>query len=157
MILGLVLSVFGIGFLCWLVFTLAVYALPFYAGLTAGIAAYHSGSGMLGAFVVGCFAGGATWTIGQLAFATIRSPLIRAVIALLFAVPAVVAGYHATLGIARIGVPSEAWREAFAILGAILTGGTAWVRMVMAATPGTEAGVVTDPSHPSMPAAARNG
>ena len=31
--------------LCWLLFTLAVYALPFFAGLTAGFAAFHSGSG----------------------------------------------------------------------------------------------------------------
>ena len=29
-IVGLVLSVFGIGFLCLLPFTLAIYALPFY-------------------------------------------------------------------------------------------------------------------------------
>jgi hypothetical protein len=29
-IVDLVLSVFGIGFLCWLLFTLAIYALPFY-------------------------------------------------------------------------------------------------------------------------------
>src|SRR5579859_2825108 len=92
MILGLILSVFGIGFFCWLLFTLAVYALPFFAGMTAGLAAYHSGSGALGALVVGVLAGGATWAIGQIAFATIRSPLIRAVIALLFAAPAAVAG-----------------------------------------------------------------
>ena len=35
LVIGLVLSVVGIGFLCWLLFTLAVYALPFFAGLTA--------------------------------------------------------------------------------------------------------------------------
>jgi hypothetical protein len=27
-VIGLILSVFGVGFLCWLLFTLAVYALP---------------------------------------------------------------------------------------------------------------------------------
>ena len=32
-IVGIILSVFGIGFFCWLLFTLAVYALPFFAGL----------------------------------------------------------------------------------------------------------------------------
>jgi hypothetical protein len=30
-IIGIVLSVFGLGFVCWLLFTLAVYALPFFA------------------------------------------------------------------------------------------------------------------------------
>ncbi len=29
MAIGIVFSVFGLGFFCWLLFTLAVYALPF--------------------------------------------------------------------------------------------------------------------------------
>ena len=69
LIIGLVLSVAGIGFLCWLLFTLAVYALPFFAGLTAGLAAFHSGSGVIGALVVGVLAGGVTLALGQIAFA----------------------------------------------------------------------------------------
>ncbi len=52
LIIGLVLSVFGIGFFCWVLFILAVYALPFVAGLTAGLAAYHSGAGVAGAIIV---------------------------------------------------------------------------------------------------------
>ena len=99
-IIGIVLSVFGIGFFCWLLFTLAVYALPFFAGLTAGLAAFHSGSGVIGALIVGVLAGGATLAIGQIVFATVRTPLIRAAIGLLYAVPAAIAGYHATLGLA---------------------------------------------------------
>ena len=90
-IVGIILSVFGIGFFCWLLFTLAVYALPFFAGLSAGLAAFHSGSGVIGALIVGGLAGGATLAIGQIAFATVRTPLIRATIALLFAVPAAIA------------------------------------------------------------------
>jgi hypothetical protein len=31
LIAGLVLSAFGLGFFCWLLFTLAIYALPFLA------------------------------------------------------------------------------------------------------------------------------
>ena len=37
----------------------------------------------------------------QIAFTTVRTPLIRAAIALLFAVPAAVAGYHGALGLAQ--------------------------------------------------------
>src|SRR5262249_41311210 len=46
-----------------------------------------------------------TLIVGQIALMTLRSPLIRAVIALLFAVPAAVAGYYAALGLAHIGPP----------------------------------------------------
>ena len=56
-IVGIVLSVVGISFLCWLLFTRAVYALPFFAGLTAGLAAFHSGSGVIGALIAGVLAG----------------------------------------------------------------------------------------------------
>jgi hypothetical protein len=135
LVIGLILSVFGLGFFCWLLFTLAVYALPFFAGLYAGLAAFHSGSGVIGALIVGGFAASATLVIGQIVFATVRSPLIRAVIALLYALPATIAGYHATLGLAQIGVPSEGWREAFAIVGAILIGGTAFARMSLFVPP----------------------
>jgi hypothetical protein len=38
-VIGLILSVFGVGFLCWLLFMLAVYVLPFFIGMTAGLAA----------------------------------------------------------------------------------------------------------------------
>jgi hypothetical protein len=135
LVIGIILSVAGIGFLYWLLFTLAVYALPFFAGVTAAFAAYHSGAGVLGAIVVGVLAGGAALAIGQIAFATVRSPLVRAAIALIYAVPAAVAGYHATLGLAHIGVPSPVWREVFAWTGALFIGSTAWARMTVLADP----------------------
>ena len=135
LIIGLVLSVFGIGFFCWLLFILAVYALPFVAGLTAGLAAYHSGAGIAGAIIVAIIAGGVTLTIGQIAFATMRSPLIRGAIGLLYAVPAAIAGYNGTLGFAQMGIPSEAWRVAFAVIGAVAVGGTAWARMALFVPP----------------------
>src|SRR5580698_9034552 len=147
-IVGIILSVFGIGFFCWLLFTLAVYGLPFFAGLSAGLAVFHSGSGVIGALIVGGLAGGATLAIGQIVFATVRTPLIRAAIALLYAVPATIAGYHATLGLAHIGVPSEAWREVFAVIGAVLVGGTAWARMSLYNPMFAESPVVEGPAPP---------
>jgi hypothetical protein len=89
---------------------------------------------VIGAIVVGIVAGAVTLGAGQLAFAVAGSPLIRAAIALLFATPAAVAGHHATLAVAHIGVSSQGWREAFAIIGAILVGGTAWGRMTLLRT-----------------------
>jgi 4-amino-4-deoxy-L-arabinose transferase-like glycosyltransferase len=103
---------------------------------------------VIGAIIVGVFAGGATLAIGQVAFAMINSPLIRAAIALLYAVPATIAGYHATLGLAHIGVPSEAWREVFAVIGAVLVGGTAWARMSLYNPMFAEEPVAQGPAQP---------
>jgi hypothetical protein len=125
----------GIGLFCWLIFTLAVYALPFFIGLTAGMAAFHSGAGVLGALTVGIVAGAVTLAIGQIAFAVVRPPVLRAVIAAAFAIPAAIAGYHAVLGLSQIGVPSLVWRETFAWSGALFIGGTAWARMTVFAEP----------------------
>ena len=61
--------------------------------------------------------------------------MLRGLIALLFAAPAAVAGYHATLALARIGVPAEGWREVFAIAGTIAIGTTAVVRVAGMAYP----------------------
>ena len=132
-IIGIVLSFVGLGFLCWLLFTLAVYALPLFAAVATGLAAYHSGSGAIGAILVGFIAGAVTVAAGNIAVATACSPLVRAAIALLFAVPAAIAGFYATLGLANIGVPAEGWRQAFAVIGAIAVGGTAWARMTVLA------------------------
>ena len=137
LILGLILSVFAIGFLCWLLFTLAVHALPLFVAVIAGLAAYHHDAGLLGAFLVAILAGATTLAIGQLAFALVPSTPIRALIALIFAAPAAVAGYEAAFGLIHLGVTSTAWCGALAVIGAILTGGTAFARMAVYTTPGT--------------------
>ena len=56
---------------------------------------------------------------GQLAFAFARPIWIRVIVAGLFVGPAAVAGYAATLGIARLAIPSETWQMAVAIIGAV--------------------------------------
>jgi hypothetical protein len=106
-IIGIVLGVFGIGIFFWLLFTLAVYALPVFAGLTAALAAFHAGSGVIGAFIVGVLAGVATLAIGRVAVAGARTPLPRILIALVYAIPATVAGYQLSFGLSGIGMPLE--------------------------------------------------
>jgi hypothetical protein len=157
LIIGLVLSIFGIGFFCWLLFTLAVYALPFAASLTAGLAAYHSGAGGIGATAVAVIAGGVTLTVGQIAFATVRSPLIRAAIGLLYAVPAAIAGYNGTLGFAQMGIPSEGWRVTFAVIGTVAVGGTAWARMALFVPPEEGRGIAGGPATHRLAGPARQG
>lgn len=135
LVIGLILSIFGIGLFCWLIFNLAVYALPFFVGLTAGMAAFHSGAGVLGALLVGLVVGALTLGVGQIAFALVKPIPLRAAIAAAFAIPAAIAGYHAVLGLSQIGVPSLFWRESFAWVGAIVIGCTAWARMTVLAEP----------------------
>lgn len=129
--LGLLLNFAGIGLFCWLVFTLAVYALPFFVALNFFMMALHGGAGILGAPLVAIAGGGITFAIGPTAFAMTRSVIIRAIIAALFAVPATLAGYQAVFAMSQIGVPSLLWREIFAALGAVLIGGTAWTRLTI--------------------------
>jgi hypothetical protein len=115
--LGLLLNTVGIGLFCWLIFTLAVYALPFFVAINAGIWAFHSGTGLLGTSLVAVAVGGMTLAIAQIAFAMTRSLILCALIAAAFALPATLAGHHVVLAMAQIGVPSSAWRGVFACLG----------------------------------------
>jgi hypothetical protein len=134
-IVSLVLSIFGLGAICWLLFSLAVYALPFCVGMTIAFAALHGGSGVVIAFGVGAFAAGIALALGRIAFTAARSPFIRAVIGLLFAVPAALAGYHLSYGLGGISMTDEGWRAAFALVGAGLIGVTAFSRMALVAPP----------------------
>ena len=157
--LGLLLNTVGIGLICWLIFTLAVYALPFFVAINAGIWAYHGGAGVLGTPLVAVAAGGMTLAIAQITFASTRSLIVRAVIAALFALPAAFAGYHVVLAMAQIGVPSLVWREVFACLGAIFIGGTAWTRLTIFTEPGPfeQGSVLENSSQPFFTAAGREG
>lgn len=137
MFLAVVLTILGLGFLCWLLFSLAVYALPFFAAMTAGMWAYGTGAGVLGAFAVGLLAGVATLVLGQFLFGAVRSTIVRLALALAFAAPAAIAGYHAVLGLSAIGVQSEAWRQVFAVVGAAIVGFTAAARLTLFADTNT--------------------
>jgi len=135
-ILGPLLVLVGIGFFCWLLFTLAVFALPFFVGLTIGIWAFHTGAGVLGGILVGLVAGGATFGIGQFALGFVPWPWLRLLIILLFVAPATVAGYSATHGFAQMAMPSTTWQMIFSVVGAIAVSVTAFVRFTGMTVPG---------------------
>ena len=146
--LGLVLNTLGIGLFCWAIFALAVYALPFYVALSIGVMTFQSGAGLIGALLLGTAGGALTLVLGQLAFAATRSSALRVTIATAFAAPAAVAGYHVVFVVSHIGVPSLAWREVFACLGAVCIGITSWGRLMVLAKPRPfePGGVVENPS-----------
>ncbi|WP_407114134.1 hypothetical protein [Bradyrhizobium sp. LMG 9283] len=146
--LGLVLNTLGIGLFCWAIFALTVYVLPFFVALSIGMTAFQSGAGLIGALLLGTAGAALTLVLGQVAFAVTRSSALRIVVATAFAIPAAVAGYHVVLAVSQIGVPSLAWSEVFACLGAVCIGVTSWTRlMVLAeARPLEPGGVVEKPS-----------
>lgn len=134
-VVGILLAILSIAVLCWLLFALAVYALPFFAAVSIGMWVYGAGTGPFGAVAVALIAGVLTLVTGQLILAFVHSTWIRLAAALLFAAPAALAGYHATHDLARLTIASEDWQIAFSILGALIVALTAWVRMISTPPP----------------------
>ncbi len=120
----------AIGFFCWLLFTLAVFALPAVAGVYTCIWAYHTGAGMLGAAIVGLAAAGATFGIGQLLLIVVPWTWARLLIIAVYTIPAVVAGYNATHGITLMVLSSPVWQMIFSVVSAVAVGITALLRII---------------------------
>ena len=135
MIMSTILSLLGLGVICWVLFSLAVYALPFFVAVTVGHALYTSEVGLIGAIAAAFFAGAATLILGQIAFATIRSTLIRLALGALYALPAGIAGFHAIKGLSGMGGAGETWTLVFAGIAAVIIGVTAWARVAALAGP----------------------
>ncbi len=129
------------------------------ADYPTGMAALQGGAGVIGALLIGTAGGALTLVLGQSVVAITRSSTLRIAIAAAFAVPAAVAGYHLVFALSQIGVPSLAWREALACLGAVCIGGTAWTRLTVfvETRPFEPVGAVEKPSPPILTAATREG
>ena len=135
MVILIVLGIFLVGLLCTLAYTLATYALPFLLGLAAARFAYATGAGVIGAGFVGLVAGVVAFGVLAYLFATLRSPVLRFAIMLLFVGPAAMAGYQLVHGIAREAVPSEVWRQIFCIIGGLAVAASAWLRLAAPVDP----------------------
>ncbi|WP_427144825.1 hypothetical protein [Rhizobium pisi] len=136
-ILAILASLAAIGLLCWLLFTLAVFALPAFVGVTAGAWAHATGAGIPGAVLVGAVAAAITLAAGHLLITFVRPMWLKLIVTAAFVAPAAIAGYHATHGIVKHLMPSEGWQITFSVIGAIAVGITAFVRIAgMTAAPG---------------------
>lgn len=134
MIVLMLMAVALIAGLSVLAYTLAVYALPFMLGVEAAKWAYASGSGLIGAGLVGLVAGAAAYGLLVTLFIVVRPPILRIAVALVFAAPAAVAGYALVHGITREAVPSEVWRTIFCLIGGGITGASALMRLAGSAS-----------------------
>ncbi|MDH0908574.1 hypothetical protein N5C66_04465 [Rhizobium pusense] len=135
-ILAVLASLAAIGALCWLLFTLAVFALPAFVGATVGAWAYGTGAGVPGAILIGLVAAAVALAAGHLLIAFARPMWLKLAVAVIFVAPAAVAGFHATHGIVKHLMPSDAWQITFSVLGAIAVGITSFIRVAGMTTAG---------------------
>ena len=129
MIVLMLMAVAMVAGLCVLAYTLAVYALPFMLGVEVARWAYASGSGLIGAGLVGLIAGAAAYGLLVILFVLLRTQILRLAAALIFAAPAAIAGFALVHGITRDAVPSEIWRVIFCLIGGSVTGLSALMRL----------------------------
>jgi hypothetical protein len=137
MILGLIAV---LGTLCWLLFNLAVFALPTFAGAAVGLFAYRTGADPIAAFVLGLIVGGAAYGLGQRLFAAACTASARNLIALVYAAPAAFAGYQITYGLTGMGESTEFWRLVLSVIGGGVVAFTAWSRTAALSCPADTGG-----------------
>lgn len=110
-ILAMLASLATIGLLCWLLFTLAVFALPAFVAVTAGVWAHGTGAGIPGALLVGAVAAVITLAASHLLISFVRPMWLKLIVAATFVAPAVIAGFHATHGIVILCAGEEIARH----------------------------------------------
>ena len=126
----LVLGLFAGLYMLWLLFNLAAYALPLYVGLGICMSLLHHGHGFIMSISAGFLVGVAALTIGQLLFDVVRSPILRAAIAILFVIPAGIAGYQLVHGIAGLAISSDLTLTLLSVAGSGFIASSAWRQLV---------------------------
>ena len=136
MIIAVLGSTAAIAVLCWLLISLAIYALPALGGVAAGMWAYQTGAGLPGSILVGLVSAGLVFGHAQFLILLARPMWLKLAVAAAFVAPAAIAGFHATHGIVKHLMPSETWQTVFSVIGAVAVGITAFVRVTSMAPPG---------------------
>ncbi len=78
-VVGIFFNVVGLGVICWALFALAIHALAFFVGLTAGIYSFQAGMDPFGAIVIGFIVTCCTLVVGRYAFSVAPGPVVRLV------------------------------------------------------------------------------
>jgi hypothetical protein len=79
--------------------------------------------------LIGLFAAAAAFGVFAVLFAKLRSPILRLIVALVFAAPAAIAGYALVHGMTHEAIPSAIWRQIFCFIGGALVGVSALMRL----------------------------
>ena len=128
MLIGFALIIVAIALCCALLFRLSIYALPILLAFSAASTTYRAGNGIIAALAAAALAAVATIAITQLALGLVKSDIARAVIGLIFALPAALAGYHAVHGIAAATMPTSGWQIAVSLIGSSIIALTSWAQ-----------------------------
>ena len=155
MIIAILLTSGALVVLAWLIFNLAVYALPFFVGASTASWANAHGSGIVGAGIIGLFAGALALAVGQTASTTTRSPAVRFAVLTVYLIPAAVAGFAVARHVAGWTVTGEVWRIGYAVIGAAVTTLVAYTRLT--STPSGGPGGAYGRNHLSPPSVASRG
>lgn len=132
MIIAVLLTSGALVVIVWLIFNLAVYALPFFVGVSAASWTHAHGSGIVGAGIVGLIAGALAMAVGRSVSATTRSPALRLAVVAVYLVPAAIAGFALARHVAGWTLTSEGWGTGFAVVGAAMTTLVAYARLTSA-------------------------
>lgn len=127
-VIGLISWVVGTGLLCWVFFTLVSMAVPTMAGLIVFFWTYRMGAGFAAVFF-GIVAGIFVLWLFRVALTLIQRPDIRLAVMLAFCLPASIAGYSATVGLAQLGISSPALQIILGVIGAVAVGAASFVRL----------------------------
>lgn len=133
MVAVLIMCVMLTGTLCVLAYRFAVHVLPIMLGFQVAYTAYGTGAGLIGAGIAGLVAGAVAFGLLSAVFVSVKSPIARVIIGLIFALPAAGAGYALVSGVSASAIPSEAWRRIFCIVGGVLVGAAAFTRLAVPA------------------------
>jgi hypothetical protein len=124
MFITLPLALIGVGLMIYLLFAAATHVLPLFAGLLALFGALSGGASLTSALLLGMLAFLLVITLGQMATQLLPSRYGRVAIALLFAVPAGIAGFHVASALLHIS-DAGSWSLVLALLAALATGAVA--------------------------------
>lgn len=142
-------------YLIWLLFRLATFALPVYSAIGAALLIHTQGYGTAAMLLAGFTTGLIVYLTGQAVFVTVRSPLLRFLVALLFAVPAAFAGYQAMTGLLGLMIDDGVWAKCLAVGGGLATASAAWRSLSGTAPPSKQSAPDPQPKelNPSTPQA----
>lgn len=121
MFITLPLALIGVGFMIYLLFAAATYVLPLYAGLSVGFAALHAGASYTSAMLLGILAFLLLIMLGQMAMQLLPYRQAQIAIALLFAIPAAIAGFQVASALLHLGGVGS-WGVALSLAAALATG-----------------------------------
>ena len=115
-------------FLCLLI-NLATFALPVWVALSAFYVSRHFGEGLIGAGIFGLLTGGGVYFLAALSCARAPWRSLSILIALLFALPAGLTGYHLGLGLGSLLFVTAPPQQISAVATAVLIFVLSWRQM----------------------------